>query len=465
MVIVTRYALVLAVLMLFALPGAAQASTASVDLVDVTPEGDHSDRNYEAHVQYTADAGEVNQATLSFAAGSVTVKDTGAAISVSDGCRLVDKHTAVCRTTQRDAPLTGASAELGDGADRARLTSSRPFSWHVSGGAGDDLIDGSRVRYGMEAGGNTGEDTLIGGPGQDNLAGNDGADTLLGGSGDDTLTGDGVDGTPAPQRPAPDLLDGGPGRDEANYSDRRTPVVVDLARGVGGSRGENDRLVGVEDVFGGRARDVLSGDEGPNTLTGAGGYTGNHGDILAGHGGNDILVSDGGASRLDGGAGDDRLIQLSGDEKLRCGSGRDTVDANGQVLVPSDCERIDTFGFALSRPLARGGLVRTLAVNYVGAEGLDDTSCGAALTLRAIAHGRRAGALLGRIRWRWGRRGNRARIPLAIQLTRVGRRAARRHATAVVKAVEHDYCFSPPRTDPQAIDNIADLVSEFRVRL
>ncbi len=177
MVIVTRYALVLAVLMLFALPGAAQASTASVDLVDVTPEGDHSDRNYEAHVQYTADAGEVNQATLSFAAGSVTVKDTGAAISVSDGCRLVDKHTAVCRTTQRDAPLTGASAELGDGADRARLTSSRPFSWHVSGGAGDDLIDGSRVRYGMEAGGNTGEDTLIGGPGQDNLAGNDGADT------------------------------------------------------------------------------------------------------------------------------------------------------------------------------------------------------------------------------------------------------------------------------------------------
>ena len=297
--------------------------------------------------------------------------------------------------------ITGTQVVVGKGCTRRRDGSSRcaqagvPAVWlRVAAGAADDRIIISRRRsvvgrgLGIDAG--AGDDTVVvrdpdfmqgwvsGGPGDDHLTGQvklyggAGADTLtgparlFGGAGSDTLhgtdalmAGDGPDrpgGRPAV--PAPDWIEGHGIRDTADYSGRRTPITVDLARGLGPER---DTLRGIETVYGGHGDDVLIGGAGHDTLYGFDGR-----DRLVGGAGNDILE---GGSKFEsdviaGGTGDDRLSALG--RGSSCGADRDIVSATPelQAAVPSDCEDValgaywtDQHGFRPHDGVLRGRMV------------------------------------------------------------------------------------------------------------
>lgn len=155
----------------------------------------------------------------------------------------------------------------------------------LTGGAGDDIL------YGFG-----GDDTLKGGAGNDVLAGHAGNDRLQGGDGDDYLLGGAGD----------DLIDGGGGTDWASYEDATAGVKVDLTKAgvvqdTGG--GGQDTLVGIENLYGSRFSDVLTGDDRDNYIYG-------------GEGDNDLI----------GGKGDDHLSAGSGANYFFGGEGFDTVD-------------------------------------------------------------------------------------------------------------------------------------------
>ncbi|MDA0183783.1 hypothetical protein OJ997_25980 [Solirubrobacter phytolaccae] len=290
----------LTVLFLLLLVAPAQAGTVEVRT--------HLDHGVEVRTYvFTAAPGEVNQ---------VTVEPVG------EGFRLVDAG----------APVTGACPEglcpeayrlvvdLSDGDDTAIDRGGR--IGEVSGGHGNDRLesDGGRMN------GGEGDDTLIGGPGNNLLDGGPGQDALYGGPSNDGLLADGEGAAPVA-----DLIDGGGGQDTATYTQRATPVRIELARDLGP---EGDTLTSIEHATGGRADDVLIGDDAANNLDGAGGD-----DRIEGRGGDDYLEEDSGRDDVRGGAGDDRL-ELVGAHEVRCGSGLDRVNAIGGVVrLHADCER------------------------------------------------------------------------------------------------------------------------------
>lgn len=154
--------------------------------------------------------------------------------------------------------------------------------------AGNDVLTGSAAVNTLS--GQAGADLLQGRGGNDRLNGGDDGDTLLGGFG-------------------ADMLDGGGGLDTASYRDSGGAVTASLAaRSSSGPLGV-DRLVGVENLEGGRFADRLEGDVLANALGGGGGadrlfgLTG--GDALLGGDGNDLLDGGLGADLLAGGAGAD----------------------------------------------------------------------------------------------------------------------------------------------------------------
>lgn len=151
-------------------------------------------------------------------------------------------------------------------------------------GAGTDIL------FSVEdAAGGFGDDVVIGTAGAEVLAGGPGgADRLDGLGGDDQLQpssfrfGDSED----------DVVDGGPGVDEVDYSDASAfGVVIDLAAGTVTGAGA-DSLRGIEDATGGVDDDRLLGDSGDNTLNGSLG--------------DDSIVGRLGADTANGGDGTDR---------------------------------------------------------------------------------------------------------------------------------------------------------------
>jgi hypothetical protein len=113
----------------------------------------------------------------------------------------------------------------------------------------------------------------------DLVVGTSASDILCGLAGNDVLRGGGGD----------DLLIGGPGTDVADHSTSGSGVLVDLAAGTATGQG-TDTLWSIEGAIGSAYADVLSGDEGNNSLSGIGG-----GDRLVGRGGNDTLDGGDGA--------------------------------------------------------------------------------------------------------------------------------------------------------------------------
>ena len=138
-------------------------------------------------------------------------------------------------------------------------------------------------------------ENLTGSAFNDQLTGDANANVLTGGAGDDVLNGGAGD----------DVLNGGGGNDTASYAGATGKVTVDLSiAGPQNTVGAGvDTLVGVENLVGSSAGDILSGDFGANSLDGGKGA-----DTLNGGNGRDILTGAAGADILTGGQGSDTFV-------------------------------------------------------------------------------------------------------------------------------------------------------------
>lgn len=361
-----RRALPLALGVLLAAPGIAHAGTAS--LIGVGPGG-----GQPFGVAYVAAPGERNVVSAVVTGGEVRITDVGAPAMPGVNCVADAPDTVRC-------PLPAGTSSLvvrlqgGDGDDALRVEPLQsPAAWSVAtvldGGEGNDRLVAASVSD-AQAGrtatnptraylaGGPGDDVLADGAGDALLAGGDGRDQLLGGPGDDTLMGDATYGqelAPAPvdvaspivltpPAPAqPDQLDGGPGEDVADYSDRPEPVRVDLtASSPDGVVGEGDVLTGMDGAAGGPGGATLRGDANANVLIGH--AAGTTLDRLTGEAGDDTLISAGRRAIEKGNAGDDVLV--GPDPASSCGEGADDRVRPGLVPVldgvrlGDDCEAL-----------------------------------------------------------------------------------------------------------------------------
>jgi hypothetical protein len=218
------------VLLVVWVPASAVAATVHVD-----PCGGGG-KDCQSAVVVVAELGELNRILMTAEPSAIEVSDAGAPLHAGTGCSLVDPSAARCDS------VAGVSVFADDGDDRVEVAG--------------DVVSFARLR------GRPGDDLLIGAGGDDSIFGGTGADQLLGGGGDDLLAdGDATDDTDG------DVIDGGPGVDLVDYTNRTAPITVRLDRlgtdDHAGEAGENDRLVAVEGAFGGDADDVLrAGDSG-----------------------------------------------------------------------------------------------------------------------------------------------------------------------------------------------------------
>jgi len=139
------------------------------------------------------------------------------------------------------------------------------------------IVDGTEAAD--ELSGATGDDTLSGAGGDDILHSSQGNDTIHGGEGNDTLV---------------SLID--------------KPLHVDL--GIDGFQrtGQGvDLIVGIENLYGGAAKDILKGNATDNSLVGGLGR-----DRLSGRSGDDSIIGGEGIDFIDGGLGRDTVLYFGG---------------------------------------------------------------------------------------------------------------------------------------------------------
>ena len=192
------------------------------------------------------------------------------------------------------------------------------------GGDGDDAL----------AGGNESEDVLVDGPdtgadllnafgSDDALLHNGGADQIFGGEGNDLFLSNSVcDGN---------LINGGPGRDNASWARFKEGVGANLGSGRAGRPGSgpdpvcagaSDAMAEIEDLEGSESPDVFYGDGGPNQLLG--------------HPGSDTYHAEGGADSILANSGD-------ADAAIDCGADIDRALVDLAVYgdpAPVDCEAV-----------------------------------------------------------------------------------------------------------------------------
>ncbi len=180
-------------------------------------------------------------------------------------------------------------------------------------------------------------DTIVGSAGHDTLNAGLGWDTVDAGAGDDTI----ISTESAPGSPyghdGDDVFNGGDGNDTLAFSGVDRDVFVNLTEGWSTGQGiGNDSLISIENVIGGRGRDVIVADGGANRLEGGEGD-----DHLEGLGGDDDLLGGVGVDFIQGGDGDDRIEGGAGDDHLEGGAGLDTLVMDFSVINAS-------FGAALN---------------------------------------------------------------------------------------------------------------------
>jgi Ca2+-binding RTX toxin-like protein len=267
------------------------------------------------------------------AANGVTV-DLGAGTATGEGNdEIVNVEWLI--GSLHDDVLTGSDQqEVIFGADGNDVIDGLGLDDGLAGGAGDDQVDGGDgfdvladwiltdiyglapvdgpLTVNLAAGTLTGNgsDTLAsvegshGSPGDDVMTGDggdndfiiliEGSDTVDAGGGDDLV--DGGDGA--------DDLDGGSGTDLLGNLDASAGMMIDLGAGT---TSQGDSLANFEDVLGTFFDDLITGDNGANTIEGGDGA-----DELYGAVGNDVLFGgwsdgfdDGSLDSADGGVGVD----------------------------------------------------------------------------------------------------------------------------------------------------------------
>jgi Ca2+-binding RTX toxin-like protein len=235
--------------------------------------------------------------------GGWTVSDD-AGVFAGDGCDQASGSVATCPT----ATATGLLVITGDGGDDSiEIDGSVPAGVKVraNGNSGSDSLGGGPGDDVLEAGENyngpdNGNDSLTGNAGSDVLYADPGADQLSGGAGNDLL----VSSAATCQGHS---YEGGPGDDTVSYGRSDDALRVEL----GGSGGPNgcgrmDRVgADNESLEGSKGPDVLIGDGGENSFFGHSGA-----DSFIGKGGNDFIDAiDGQRDKLIscGGGGDDEV--------------------------------------------------------------------------------------------------------------------------------------------------------------
>jgi Ca2+-binding RTX toxin-like protein len=154
----------------------------------------------------------------------------------------------------------------------------------VWAGSGDDRLYGRDGDLGDESlRGNAGNDYLESRGGDDELIGGDGQDTLLGGAGADIINPGGhiisAPGAPTEMvNDGPDYIDGATNStivgghsqtDLVTYDGRTDALRLDMSAPTTlGAPGENDTVVGIEDLMGGHRGDTIIGDAAPNLIAG-----------------------------------------------------------------------------------------------------------------------------------------------------------------------------------------------------
>lgn len=307
-------------------PGIASAAT-------VTRAGDGS-------LVYTAAPGEQNDldVEVGYDDGTTVLYENKAPItSIPSGCSLDDSFGANVLTCP-DPPAV--HVDLGDGDDRLVETSYLTVPVTAYGGAGNDIMKGSDHSDTFDGGpgddqviGYDGNDTLLGGDGNDVIEGWGGSDHLEGGAGNDTLRPDGH------QDPSADYVDGGPGTDRIDDDYTSSDVGTDLQPSVSftlgggaddGRPSEGDDVVGVEQVVlnssgtvtGTDAAELIEFDQVGDSVT------------INANGGDDNILSGDGNDNISGGAGNDTIDAGFGDDVINPGPGRDVVFADKRA---GDC--------------------------------------------------------------------------------------------------------------------------------
>lgn len=187
-----------------------------------------------------------------------------------------------------DRLLGGYGADLLDGGDGVDIAD---YSWSDHG----VIVD---LSTGIGLGGEAEGDLLIsieylsGSPENDKLIGDETVNRLWGQDGDDALIGNGGNDRLDGGRGA-DVLDGGSGTDIADYSNAAEAVILDLDLGGTSGEADGDTFFSIENVYGSRHDDDITGDAANNRLIG--------------NAGNDRLFGQDGADYLFGGEGDDIL--------------------------------------------------------------------------------------------------------------------------------------------------------------
>lgn len=198
----------------------------------------------------------------------------------------------------------------------------------LDGGDGDDLIYGFKPNGTPSAGtpnltGADGQNELFGRAGNDVIYGGDGTNFIYGGDGDDNLYG-GEGNNYFEGGSGADIITGGSAQSDntASYYRSAMGVSVDLTLGTAaGGDAQGDVLVGILDLVGSSAGDVLVGNAARNELYGGLG--------------NDRIEGQGGGDRLNGDDGDDQIFGGDGDDNIIGGVGADAIDGgdgNGDAV-------------------------------------------------------------------------------------------------------------------------------------
>jgi Ca2+-binding RTX toxin-like protein len=192
------------------------------------------------------------------------------------------------------------------------------------GGPGEDNLAGDPTEDALVDG--PGADVAAAGAGDDALPNNEGADDLDAGPGDDLFVSNAIcDG---------DSLNGGDGRDNANWANFNQAVTIDMgARAAGrvGPQGQAEcpsaalltELVAIEDVEGSGGDDILVGDSADNQLLGRTGH-----DSYFAEAGNDLILAN----------------SADQDLTIDCGLGFDTAlidHPQYEDPPPVECESIE----------------------------------------------------------------------------------------------------------------------------
>ncbi len=197
----------------------------------------------------------------------------------------------------------------------------------LGGEDADELTSGATEDADIDG---AGDDVVSAGAGDDAVPNNNGGDDLDAGDGDDLFIDNAVcDG---------DQLDGGTGRDNANWANFGSAISIDMAAhnaglvGAGGQpgcpSGTLTSLTGLEDVEGTSLADTMVGDQFDNQLLGRLGA-----DTFHAAAGNDSILANSGTPGQDP------------DATIDCGADFDTAQidrpANGPDPAPTACEAVE----------------------------------------------------------------------------------------------------------------------------